>query len=151
MASLSKDSSLVHVPAPEPQPFPGEGSNELQVPESGDSPVSCWVLVISLALIVVICCVAVFWLLRFHEPKKPTTAIFQLPARATDVYPTTSTMNIAVTPRCLLSPPPSFLRRHPSTLPLEHEITEVLEAVVGPQKLLSTKATDEVVVLGCVS
>jgi len=38
------------------------------VPEFGGSPVGFWVLIVSLALIVIICCIAIFWLLKFHEP-----------------------------------------------------------------------------------
>jgi hypothetical protein len=38
------------------------------VPQFGGSPVGFWVLIVSLALIVVISCIAIFWLLRSHEP-----------------------------------------------------------------------------------
>jgi hypothetical protein len=48
--------------------MPGEGSSELQVPKFGGSPVGFWVLIVSLALIVIICCVAIFWLLKNHDP-----------------------------------------------------------------------------------
>lgn len=51
-----------------PQPLPGETSNKLQVPEFGGSPVGFWVLIVSLALIVIISCIAIFWLLKHHEP-----------------------------------------------------------------------------------
>ena len=59
----------VHVqPTPVPQPPPGDAASRLQVPEFGGSPVGFWVLIVSLALIVIICCVAIFWLLKKHEP-----------------------------------------------------------------------------------
>jgi len=51
-----------------PQPPQGEASSKLEVPELGGSPVGFWVLVVSLALIVIICCIAIFWLLKHHEP-----------------------------------------------------------------------------------
>lgn len=38
------------------------------MPEFGGSPVGFWVLVVSLALIVIICCITIFWLLKNHEP-----------------------------------------------------------------------------------
>ena len=38
------------------------------MPEFGGSPVGFWVLVVSLSLIVIICCIAIFWLLKRHEP-----------------------------------------------------------------------------------
>ena len=38
------------------------------MPQFGGSPVGFWVLVVSLALIVIICCIAIFWLLKTHEP-----------------------------------------------------------------------------------
>lgn len=55
-------------PTPVPQSPPGEASNELQVPYFGGSPVGFWILVVSLALIVIICSIAIFWLLKVHEP-----------------------------------------------------------------------------------
>jgi len=51
-----------------PQPIPDEESDKLQVPQFGGSPVGFWVLIVALALIVIICCIAIFWLLKFHEP-----------------------------------------------------------------------------------
>jgi len=50
------------------QPLPGGTSNKLEVPQLGGSPVGFWVLIVSLALIVIICCIAIFWLLKHHEP-----------------------------------------------------------------------------------
>ena len=38
------------------------------MPQFGGSPVGFWVLIVSLALIVIICCIAIFWLLKKHEP-----------------------------------------------------------------------------------
>lgn len=49
-------------------PSPGDTSNELQVPQFGGSPVGFWVLIVSLSLIVIACCIAIFWLLKTHEP-----------------------------------------------------------------------------------
>lgn len=68
---MSAPSSIPAQPTPVPQgpqPLPDEASDKLQVPHLGGSPVGFWVLVVSLALIVIICCIAIFWLLKTHEP-----------------------------------------------------------------------------------
>ena len=64
----STPSSVPVPPALAPQPSPGDMSNELQVPRFGGSPVGFWVLIVSLSVIVIACCIAIFWLLKTHEP-----------------------------------------------------------------------------------
>jgi len=66
--SQSTSSPIPIQPTLVPQPPPGEASSKLQVPRFGGSPVGFWVLIVSLALIVIICCIAIFWLLKKHEP-----------------------------------------------------------------------------------
>jgi len=48
-------------------PMPDGASGKLETPRFGGSPVGFWVLVVSLALIVIISCIAIFWLLKKHE------------------------------------------------------------------------------------
>ncbi|KAF9654062.1 hypothetical protein BDM02DRAFT_3107293 [Thelephora ganbajun] len=65
---MSTSSPIPTQPTLAPQPMPSEASGKLQVPQFGGSPVGFWVLIVSLALIVIICCIAIFWLLKNHEP-----------------------------------------------------------------------------------
>jgi len=71
---MSSSSQIPIQPTLAPQPLPVGGSNKLQVPEFGGSPVGFWVLIVSLALIVIICCITIFWLLKNHEPSSAERA-----------------------------------------------------------------------------
>ena len=64
----STSSRIPVQPTPAPQPLPDGASDRLQVPQFGGSPVGFWVLIVSLALIVIVCSIAIFWLLKHHEP-----------------------------------------------------------------------------------
>ena len=67
LSLMQSTPSSVPVP-PALAPSSGDTSNELQVPQFGGSPVGFWVLIVSLSLIVIACCIAIFWLLKTHEP-----------------------------------------------------------------------------------
>lgn len=54
-------------PTQAPQPLSDEGVSRVQVPQLGGSSAGFWVLIVCLALIVIISCTAIFWLLKIHE------------------------------------------------------------------------------------